>query len=37
MDLDLLSVRFPPDLAALAPAIIAQVESDVAKNDWEPR
>ena len=37
MGLDLLSVRLPPELAALAPAIIHQVESDVAKHDWELR
>jgi len=34
---DLLSVRLPPDLAHLTPIIVRQVESDVAKNDWEPR
>jgi hypothetical protein len=37
MDLDLLSVRLPPNLAHLAPIIVRQVESDVAKNDREPR
>ena len=37
MGLDLLSVRLPRDLAAPAPAIVKQVERDVAKSDREPR